>query len=270
MGAKKAIKESISHSVTIQLKDRMITGTQFTIPDERWYNIEEIWYPSVTYIQSVGLPTAEHLLKWYGAHSYEEAKRLMREAGDRGVAVHDAIDAAINGKTLKEKDYTIEQWGMIDSAKKWMEEYKPIILRNEYVVYSKKHWFAGTVDLKCIIAGKVYIIDFKTSKGVYLSHETQCCAYEIADFEMGGIKIDEVAVLKLSTTGYEFKVIKNRAKMFKTFKAAHFIFRVIVNKTKPFIKIYPTEIKFNLERRDEYAKRTRVRKKPASRRATKK
>lgn len=264
----------------VKLEDagRIIEGIQFTLLDERWYLIDEIFYPSVTYIQGIGFPEPEYLKKWRGGMSYLEANRIRDVAGDRGSLIHDAIESAINGKTLKQGDYEIDVWDTLVSVKNWVEDYKPTTIKTEYTVYSKKHWFAGTVDYKCLLGsmnGARAIIDWKSGSGLHINHETQIASYDVADIEMGAPVNDVVMIVRFGTQsarGYEVKIVEDRVQRFKMFKAVHFIFRALTSKTKPDIKIYPTTISLNIGRvKDNGGKSIRKgRTKSAGRRTTKK
>ena len=67
-----------------------------------------------------------------------------------------------------------------DNFLKWVEEAKPKFLASEKVVYSKQHWFAGTLDFIAEIDGKVYLGDVKTGSGIYQEMFWQTSGYQLA------------------------------------------------------------------------------------------
>ena len=89
----------------------------------------------------------------------------------------------------------------------WAEKNVKKFLASEIHTYSKELWLGGIVD--CVyedMDGKIVVLDFKSSKEVYLSQFWQCVAYAIELQENGGftpegekilepIKADYVAVL---------------------------------------------------------------------------
>ena len=63
-------------------------------------------------------------------------------------------------------------------------------LRTEQPVWSHTYRFAGTVDLFCLRDGKLGLVDYKTSKGIYGSQHLQVAAYCEAAEELLGVPIE--------------------------------------------------------------------------------
>lgn len=59
----------------------------------------------------------------------------------------------------------------------WIAEKKPEFLESEFFVYSKKKHHGGTCDALVRIDGKLYILDYKSGKGIYTSHLYQTASY---------------------------------------------------------------------------------------------
>lgn len=57
----------------------------------------------------------------------------------------------------------------------WWHEAKPEVIFNEQFISCT--YYAGTCDLGCHIDGEPWLIDVKTSAGVYTSHHLQTAAY---------------------------------------------------------------------------------------------
>lgn len=83
----------------------------------------------------------------------------------------------------------------IASFEKWKEEHVPEITKSEFLVFSKKHKYVGTADGLAVINGKKYLIDYKTSKGIYTTHLYQVSAYLKAWEEEHGEKLDGAMII---------------------------------------------------------------------------
>ena len=166
----------------------------------------------------------------------KEATRIRDEAADIGRKVHDEVEkwvkAHIEGDIF-ELAYDIEEHPEIVRA--WNAFYKFACqrgfrpLNSEGMVYSRKHKFAGTLDI--IAVGRWpkkkkdanYLIDCKTGTVIQRTHGPQVAAYAQAFEEMYGEKIDGIAVLGLDKisgepTWHDFS--KDRKKHFQVFLAA--------------------------------------------------
>jgi hypothetical protein len=114
----------------------------------------------------------------------------MREAGDKGSKVHEAISAILAGKEVRidskfvnrtygrEEELTLEEVDCIKSFVDWkatLESFEPVLW--DVTVFSDIHGYAGTIDLIARVNGELYIIDFKTSQDVWPSFEMQVSAY---------------------------------------------------------------------------------------------
>lgn len=175
---------------------------QITISDERFYtrsqlnpltNLPEFKFvPSVTWIAG-HYPKGIGYYKWLGEHGWDESQALMREAGDKGSKVHDAISMIlaglevridtkiINKTTGKEEELQFEEVECIKAFCDWrasLESFEPIVW--DLTVFSDQHGYAGSIDLIARVNGELYIIDFKTSQQVWVSHEMQVSAYRMA------------------------------------------------------------------------------------------
>jgi hypothetical protein len=195
---------------------------QLTLDESRWYFLNEEPFPSVTWI-------LEYFPKGVGfdiylaekVHSWEQAKQVLREAGEQGSRVHWGIEQYLLGKPLRIDDhppdspypFSAKEWQMILDAKNWVEKYKPIILGVETVVFGDD--YAGTVDLDCLIENQPWQIDWKTSQYIYDGHRSQVAAYHVAKHKdsteiedvFSGDSMGNVGVVRLGSkhkVGYEF------------------------------------------------------------------
>jgi hypothetical protein len=68
----------------------------------------------------------------------------------------------------------------------WVKQNNITFLESEKRIYSRKHWYAGTVDLVFVKDGKKHVGDIKTSSGIYgREYFFQMAGYQIALEEMG-------------------------------------------------------------------------------------
>ena len=146
-----------------------------------------------------------------------EAKTIHRkkkdEAADIGTAVHNYLETYIKAKINWEEppDMPVNEQvkkGIIAFVK-WAKENKVQFISSERKVYSKEHEYAGTLDMEAIVNGKLAVVDFKTSKGIYPEYFIQTTAYAKALQEETGNKYKEVWILRIPKDGTDFGYAKN-------------------------------------------------------------
>lgn len=191
---------------------------QITVSDERWYLKQSIdektglpvykGVPSVTWIGSY-YPKGVGYYKWLGEHGWDESQALMREAGEKGSAVHKAIEMILDGMEFRidtkvilkdgdrevERELTFEELECVKSFCDWRAEmeqdYAIETVRNGMVLVSDQHNYGGTLDWLLILTPKAdgknplklggpttFLLDFKTSQQVWTSAELQVSAYK--------------------------------------------------------------------------------------------
>lgn len=170
--------------------------------DERFYTLDkETYYPSVTTVLNA-YPKGYHFNEWLKKNG-TDADTILREAGEQGSNVHNAIESFLNGNQIVwfndegHELFTLKEWQMIC---KFMEFYNHVekIEFVEMQLFSKNHKIGGTLDLTCVINGERWLIDFKTSNGLYKTYELQLAIYKEVYEEMTGNKIDRYGVLWLN------------------------------------------------------------------------
>ena len=182
---------------------------QITCADERWYlrsSTDPVsgipvykGVPSVTWIGGY-YPKGIGYYKWLGEHGWDESQALMREAGEKGSAVHLAIERILSGEEFRidtkvedktngtERELTFEELECVKSFCDWkVETEKDWIIesiRNGMTLISDKHNYGGTLDwlyrLTHKTTGEVqtWLVDFKTSQQIWRSAEMQVSAYK--------------------------------------------------------------------------------------------
>ena len=220
---------------------------QITTEDERWYLVAGEYVPSVTWIAS-HYPKGIGYYKWLANTGWNEAEALKNEAGDRGSAVHKAIEMLVAGEEIghnaiisvngEQRELTVEEYEAVLSFARWWESTQPKLIESEITTYSKEHGFAGTVDLIVEIDGEKWIVDVKTSADIWPSHEIQLSAYGKSE------GIEKIAVLQVG-----YKRNKNRYKLteiadqFDYFLAAKKIWEKECSTQSPFQRDLPLSIK---------------------------
>jgi len=128
------------------------------------------------------------------------AHRLKKEkAADTGTLAHKWIEDWINGKN-PEPNPLVDH--MTVNFVRWAEENKVEFLASEKQVYSRTHWYAGTLDFICKIDGKTYLGDLKTSSGIYDEYFFQTSAYQLALQELEpDFKIDGHLIINCTKEG---------------------------------------------------------------------
>ncbi len=190
------------------------------IDDKHYYYVEdesgkERFFPSVTTILGETLPTPPALKIWLGEVGNEKAQAKLEAAGDRGTKIHGACEQLLQGSPvyLKQNFPAKEDKKAITGFINWCNDYSPRVADMGDIErqIASEFGYAGTLDLFCYIKNdqgveEPWIIDFKTSAGVYDSHKLQITAYQQAFYEMTDIAA-KTGILHLNPRvkkGYSF------------------------------------------------------------------
>ncbi len=229
---------------------------QITTPDERFYAIpqQDLTYkyiPSVTWICE-SYPKGIGFYKWLANKGWEESVALKEAAGDKGSKVHHAISELINGNTVKMEDefqnsdgikqeLTVEEYECLMSFKKWADDIKPQFIDTNITVFNEQQNYAGTIDVLCLIEGRLWVVDFKTSANIWPSHKLQVSAYKHALNTTNDLGL---AILQLgyarNKNNYKFTEVED---CFDLFLSTYNIWYAENKNIQPKQKDYPIEIK---------------------------
>lgn len=134
------------------------------------------------------------------------------EAASFGSQVHewaeqftDAIANGVNPPKIEEEWPEEVQQG-INAYLDWYDAHSVKIEHSERMVYSKENEFVGTCDAIGEVDGKRYLIDYKTSKGLYPEHSLQVSAYMMAYEEETWEKLDGAMIVKFGKEDGSFEV----------------------------------------------------------------
>lgn len=187
------------------------TIVQKTIDDTHYYFVDGEFMPSVTRILDEAGPKEYGLINFFKSNTQEDISEISNKAKEKGTAVHNAVEALLNGVEIKLSDLPDASKKLVARFYDWYNLTNPTDYITEFTVASIKNKYAGTLDFVGTINGKKVLIDFKTNKSsTYFTNKLQVMAYKSAYEEMTGDKIDECWILRLGSqhkAGYEFKLI---------------------------------------------------------------
>lgn len=100
-------------------------------------------------------------------------------AADRGTNVHAIAEQIVRGQSPEIPE---ELGPYVASYHSFLREWSPKFLAVEQMVCSLKHGYAGTFDAIAVIGNERWLLDLKTSAGVYSETALQLAAYGAAEF----------------------------------------------------------------------------------------
>jgi hypothetical protein len=184
---------------------------------------------SVTSVTSILAPSnallywAANITKEYLIKKIEDGKRITvkdvetgvkkftekkQEAADIGTLVHDWISKYTNAmiKKLPVPPMPTNEniLNGIMAFRKWEKENRVTFIESERPVYSSTFNYAGILDSKAIVNGKLSIIDYKTGK-YYGDMRYQAAAYTNAEQEMTNDQIQDQIIVSISKEDGEFE-----------------------------------------------------------------
>lgn len=137
------------------------------------YEIDGIWYPRVTAIVSIKAKPA--LMYFYASlPDYKTGQAITQKSAEEGTLLHDTVEAILRKEPIV----------VPDSVKPAVSAFMDFYSQNELVahkieerVISKKHHYAGTMDVLAELNGKLGVLDIKTSVAIYRDYSMQTSAY---------------------------------------------------------------------------------------------
>lgn len=129
---------------------------------------------------------------------------------------------------------TDEEKEKVMSAVKAFEEWSNTVklVDTEFVVYSKKHDHVGICDGMVNRSGSTYLLDYKTSKGIYVTHIVQLASYVYAYQEEHREKLDGAMLVHIDKNTGEIKEYMFSMDQMKQAYEGMFL---------PLLKVYRTE-----------------------------
>lgn len=200
---------------------------------------EKTWLTSVTAITSI-IDKSRVLINWAINLAKDHFQKFMEETGALSLTVQDlepVVKEALNQHNVKRDEAADIGSQTHDIAQKigeamrdgldipklpedlpegvvhgvsafieWVMTYNVKFLECERMLYSRKHNYVGLTDAIISIDGKKYLIDYKTSKGIYSEMQYQLAAYTLAYEEETGDKLDGRMLIHFDKLTGEFTV----------------------------------------------------------------
>lgn len=137
------------------------------------YTIDGIWYPRVTSI--IGIKAKPALYMYYaGLPSFKVGEAIKTRSAEEGTLLHETIEAILRKEQVAVPEHIKPA---VNSFLEFYNQHDIIPLKIEEQVVSKKHGYAGTIDILAEVDGQVGILDIKTSLAIYRDYGMQTAAY---------------------------------------------------------------------------------------------
>lgn len=137
------------------------------------YEIDGIWYPRVTSILSIKAKPA--LYKYYAdLPSFAVGEAIKNKSAQEGTLLHEAVEAIIDNREVAIPDLIKPA---VNAFLNFKKQHEIIPHQIETKVISKKHNYAGTIDVLAEVDGKLGVLDIKTSFAIYRDYGIQAAAY---------------------------------------------------------------------------------------------
>ena len=157
----------------------------------------------------------------------QEHEVVSKKARELGTRVHKRAEKWL-AKGTDQNALIIEMMKIADKQERFActamlkffnsHKLKPIELEGR--CYSREHEYAGTIDYYGSVDGKLTILDYKTSTGIYSGYPLQSTAYAHAKKEEG-YKVEQTMIARFGKNGQlEVLIEENWEKHFPAFLAA--------------------------------------------------
>lgn len=154
------------------------------------------------------------------------------EAAARGTDIHALAERIIHGEEVEVPEHLA---GPVQGYVDWLDAWKVEPIITERPCASRKWWYAGTFDAVLRfgageLAGRVGLVDWKTSKGVYGDTSMQLAGYAESDFylaedgsEQPMPEVDFLGVVHITPTGTDLYIVRDRDAAWKTFTHVQYV-----------------------------------------------
>lgn len=142
-------------------------------------------------------------------------------AAARGTEVHTYGEAIVHGVEVEVPEHLA---GHVEGYARFLDQWnvEPILVEKK--VANREHWYAGTFDLIATVNGEPWLLDLKTSKGIYGETALQIAAYRNAEFwqddeghEQPMPEVARVGALHVRTDGTDLIPLDSTDAPFRTF-----------------------------------------------------
>lgn len=173
--------------------------------------------PGVTTV--LGVINKPQLVKWANNLGLQgiDSTTYVDATARIGTLAHEMIQEYLGGPEWDRSAFTREEIDTAENAVlsfyEWERQtgHKMETVAIEMPVVSETFGYGGTVDWLGYIDGKLWLVDIKTSKGLFPEHEYQVSAYDRALFELG-YEVAGVRLLRVGRSedeGFDDHVLSN-------------------------------------------------------------
>ena len=143
------------------------------------------------------------------------------EAAVRGTDVHKLAEELIHGREVEVPEHLAAH---VEGYARWLDEFQVEPILTERPVANRTLWYAGTFDAIVVIDGVRWLLDWKTSKGVYGETALQTAAYAGAEFyDDDGVEtplpeVDRIGVVHITEAGTQMRPFRDRDAAWKCWR----------------------------------------------------
>lgn len=183
-----------------------------TTKNGRLYQIEGRQYPSITTV--LGSETKDQIERWKERVGQRTAEKIVKEAVDRGSAVHEMIETFLNNEVVDVSKYATSHVAAFNKIKMFLKRINNILCL-ENVLFSDILEVAGRVDCIAEYDGELAVIDFKTSTSsnktdtMIEDYFIQASAYSFMFAELFDIEISKIVILMSTDNGLPLVFVKD-------------------------------------------------------------
>lgn len=134
-------------------------------------------------------------------------RTISKSAADVGTEVHKYAEAALKGLSRPQLK-TPEATNAAQAFNTWIDAHNIEPIHAERIVFSQANWYAGTCDFVGRIDGRLSVLDFKTSSGIWPEFRLQLSAYRNAYEEETGEQIEQCMIVRFDKKTGAFEVAK--------------------------------------------------------------
>jgi len=192
------------------------TKIKGTKAHQRYKTSEGKIVPGVTTI--CGVLNKPALVKWANNMGLQEidTTKYVDKAAEIGTLAHEMVQEHLGGEAV---DYALYAPDTIDKAEnallsffEWEKSHEIAAELLEARFVSDTLRYGGSIDCYGELDGKMWLVDFKTGKGIYPEHGIQVSAYKNLLEEQGHV-VDGVRILRIGrdeTEGFEDRVFDDK------------------------------------------------------------
>lgn len=147
-----------------------------------------------------------------GKRAGKTTNEASAKAKDIGNLAHAMIENRVKKVTIPDEfgHLTEDQWQTAEDClgdfNRWYENFGVEVLETEIGLVSEEHQFGGRPDAIARVNGKLAILDWKTSRGLYPDYLAQVAGGYLVLIEESGMfgKVEEVHIIRISKESGSF------------------------------------------------------------------